>query len=119
MTRACANDSVYIWRTGVFSDGIPIYKIGKTSARRNGNRIKVVAGRWKFIAVIIKLVETSIEASVVEAMLMQIGRLADMSQYDGYRRDGEKEFRVMTDEELTQAMDIVVKHTKVPELLVV
>ena len=105
--NASANDAIYLWKV----DGLPLYKIGYTSMRRDGARIRVVAKRWGFKPQIIRLVKTSIKATLVEKMLKSIGKAADMSGFTGYRTDGKTEFRVMDAAEVEQAILVIDQYT--------
>ncbi|MBX9772077.1 MAG: hypothetical protein K2Q15_07360 [Burkholderiales bacterium] len=112
MNNGSANNAIYLWGTGISSNGMPVFKVGHTSTRRGDKRIQIVAKRWGFTPKTIRLEETSAPATSVERLLIRIGQAADMSPFVGYRTDGKTEFRTMTDGELTEAIAIIDAHTK-------
>lgn len=103
------NDSVYIWKAvGLYYDGLPVYKVGTTSKRLGDIRIGNVSRKWKVDAEIVILRVVVGQATRVESQLKKIGINPKFSESDGF-----SEMRAMTDEELTSAVEIVKRNSKV------
>jgi uncharacterized damage-inducible protein DinB len=111
--RSSDNDAVYIWMAiGESYKSMQVYKVGVTSSRLDNQRIKEVSLASGFKAEIIAIVKTSIKASEVERVLLQMG---ESPEYSGF--NGASEFRAMSEEELNLALSILYRNEE-RELLV-
>lgn len=100
------DDAIYIWEAvGEQFNGKPVYKIGVTSAHLDDQRINIVANRSGFCAKIIILCEVTTSARSIESQLLELG---EHPGYEGF--DGCTEFRAMTEDELTTALNIINSH---------
>lgn len=99
-------DVIYIWEAvGEFFDGEKIYKIGITSSRIGGNRIKTVATANKFKHKIIAITYVGEKKALeIEDALLCFGKDPKL---DGI---GRTEFRALTDQELIFALDYIKHH---------
>jgi hypothetical protein len=101
-TTASDNDAIYIWRAvGQSFNGHPVYKIGITSSRLGDQRIEQVAKATGFDAEIVVMVQVE-NARHVEEELHTLGH---DPQYVGH--DGATEFRALSDDDLSLALDFV------------
>lgn len=103
-TSVSDNDSIYIWKSDIVFNDMPVYKIGITSNRLGDMRIKEVSQRAGVSAEIIELRKVNCKATLVENKLKKIGTFPKLEKFDGY-----SEFRAMTDEQLKQAINIIRK----------
>jgi len=101
------SDAVYIWRAiGHEFNSTPVYKFGVTSARLEDRRITEVARFANMDFEIVVLTKVTIHASELEAQLLKFGA---NPMYEGF--NGASEFRALTDEELQEALNLIIKFT--------
>jgi hypothetical protein len=103
---ASDNNAIYLWKAqGETHNNKQVYKVGITSARLEAARVNDVARASGFTPEIVALEPTTGPASMVEALLLQLG---DHPGYEGF--DGASEFRAMSAGEYLQALDIIEHH---------
>lgn len=96
------NDIIYIWKmVGKQYKGMPVYKIGITSARLGDRRIKQVAKEHEVGYEVVVMAETKVPAMDIEAALKKLG------ENPGYVGDGATEIRAMSDEDLHKALSLI------------
>jgi hypothetical protein len=99
------NDSIYIWRAvDMVSNGMPVYKIGVTSARLGRQRIEQVAAASGIEAEVILLEKLSTKASVVEKKLLSLGSPVEIGSFNGA-----SEFRAMSPAALDAALSVIIE----------
>lgn len=97
------NDAVYIWRAvGQYFNGEPVYKIGLTSARLNGFRVKEGARKSGFDHVLICCEKVTCPARDLEKRLHLLGHDPKFVGFDGCT-----EFRAMSDTVLWAALGLI------------
>lgn len=99
------NDAIYIWKSDMTFNGLPVYKVGYTSYRLGDHRIKDVAKKAGINAEIIQLVKVSVRATVVEKELKKIGTNPKLEKFNG-----STEFRAMNDDEFKKAVETILKY---------
>jgi hypothetical protein len=105
--RTSDSDTVYVWEAeGVQFNGLPVYKIGITSARRGDERVRDCARSGKLTAKLLMLRYVGCRyALTLENHLHTFGvnPLLDVP-------DGRTEFRALTGEELRVIINIIESH---------
>jgi hypothetical protein len=106
--RFSDNDVFYLWIAGVqehvlLERGEFLVKFGVTSERRDDLRIKEIGWKWGTSPNVIAIVKTQGPAHWAEKACQVIGKplSSDLSHLDGWT-----EFRIVSDTELAQLMDI-------------
>lgn len=97
------NDTIYIWRVvGEFFNGVPVYKIGVTSARLGTRRIEQVATDAGFDYELICCEQVQGKATDIEKKLHILGENPGYKTIDGYT-----EFRALSDSALYVAISMI------------
>lgn len=98
--RYTANDIVYLWKTGLFQNRKPIYKIGVTSKRRGRKRIEHVAKKHGTTHTILRY-EPCVDAVAIENAVLDIA--TPVNRIEG---DGASEMFIASVEELNRILDL-------------
>lgn len=105
-TKASENNVVYIWRALELTyNGLPVYKLGISSARVGNGRIRCVAKAAKVTAEVISIRLVKIKATDIEKQLHKMG---DDPGYEGFQ--GCTEFRALNDSQLRDAINLIELH---------
>lgn len=100
------NDVVYIWKLdNVFSDGLPVYKIGITSLRLNDKRLKEVAKKADLKIEQAYKYFVDGRATGIESELLKIGHKTELTGFDGA-----SELRALTELELITMLNMLDNH---------
>lgn len=101
--NGCDDDAVYVWRAvGQFFNGIPVYKIGVTSARLGTRRIEQVASDAGFDYELICCERVQGKATDIEKKLHILGENPNYLDINGCT-----EFRALSDSALYVAISMI------------
>lgn len=98
-------DAVYIWKSNSLFNGLPVYKVGVTSYKLGDSRIKEVSKVSGLKAEIIQLKKVKVTATNIEKELKSIGIDPKLDKFKG-----STEFRAMNDDELKQAIELILQY---------
>jgi len=100
------NNVIYLWKALELTyNGLPVYKMGITSARAGSGRIRFVAKQARVTAEIIAIRLLTIKATEIERKLHQLG---EDPKYTGF--NGCTEFRAMDEAQLNEAVSLIEQH---------
>ena len=108
VTTVSDNDAIYIWKViGIEENGLPVYKIGTTSARLGDKRIKDTIAHSGFDGDMIILAQLKIRATIIEGQIHDMGKEIDIGRFEGY-----SEFRALSDTSLSKAIDLITSNSR-------
>ncbi len=107
VTTISDNDAIYIWKViGVEDNGLPVYKIGTTSARLGDKRIKNTINHSGFDGDMIILAQVNTRATDIENEIHAMGKEIDIGRFEGY-----SEFRALSEEALREAIELITSYS--------
>lgn len=100
--RATANDTIYLLKSSIETEGKIIAKVGITSARRGLSRIKSLANKHKTSFEVLRLIHNLENAKIIEQFILKnVTPIRDM------KGDGHKEFFAVNKSKLTQILSLL------------